>query len=94
MVEKLWARCSEVKRSSECTGAQRSSRRQWRFAAGKKNAISTKTHRLNRGVDALRKLRWRCGLAEGGKDIEAREMATATLSVAIADDVALGFHVF
>jgi len=54
MVGKLWARCSEVKRSSERTGARRSSRRQWRFDAGKKNASSTKTHRLNREVDALK----------------------------------------
>jgi len=54
MAGKLWARCSEVKRSSERTGARRSSQRQWRFAVGKKNAISTKTHRLNREVDALK----------------------------------------
>jgi len=94
MVGKLWARWSEVKRGSECEGARRSSRRQWRFAAGKKNAISTKTHRLNRGVDALRKLRWRCGLAEGGKDAVAREMAAATLSAAISDCAALGFRAF
>ena len=94
MVGKLWARWSEVKRGSECEGARRSSRRQWRFAAGKKNAISTKTHRLNREVDALRKLRWRCGLAKGGKDAVAREMAAATLSAAIADGAALGFRVF
>jgi len=54
MVGKLWARWSEVKCSSECAGARRSSRQQWRFAAGKKNAISTMTHRLNREVDALK----------------------------------------
>ena len=54
MVGKLWARWSEVKRGSECEGARRSSRRQWCFAAGKKNAISTMTHWLNREVDALK----------------------------------------
>ena len=54
MVGKLWARWSEVKRGSECAGARRSSRRQWCFAAGKKNAISTMTHRLNREVDVLK----------------------------------------
>ena len=54
MVRKLWARWSEVKRGSECEGARRSSWRQWCFAVGKKNAISTKTHRLNREVDALK----------------------------------------
>ena len=54
MVGKLWARWSEVKRGSECEGARRSSRWQWHFAAGKKNAISTKTHRLNHEVDALK----------------------------------------
>ena len=54
MVGKLWARWSEVKRGSECAGARRSSRRQWCFAAGKKNANSTMTHQLNREVDALK----------------------------------------
>ena len=54
MVGKLWARWSEMKRGSECAGARRSSRQQWRFAAGKKNAISTKTHWLNREVDELK----------------------------------------
>ena len=54
MVRKLWARWSEVKCSSEGAGARRSSQQQWHFAVGKKNAISTKTHRLNREVDALK----------------------------------------
>ena len=54
MVGKMWARWSEVKRGSECAGARWSSRRQWCFVVGKKNAISTMTHRLNREVDALK----------------------------------------
>ena len=54
MVGKLWARWSEVKHGSECAGARRSSRRQWRFVVGKKKAISTKTHWLNHEVDVLK----------------------------------------
>ena len=49
-----WARWGEARRGGERAGAQRNSRWQWSFAAGRRNATSTLTLRLNGEVDALK----------------------------------------